>query len=481
MMIVINNLMKITSIFLCLLLASATLTSTWGFEEEDNVIVLKEATFDQAIKKFEFILVEFYAPWCGHCKQLAPEYAAAAKTLKGFSNPVPLAKVDTTTNQALGTRLKITSYPTLKFYIKGEPVDYTGPRTQSDIVNWIKKKTNPPSFVLVDAAALDKFKADNQVVVAYFGEDNNSYQNFYKVAQALDGITFVHTFDESIRKQAGAGLVLYKQFDEGFNTYTGDYSVESIKKFVGDHRYPLVMPFDGEEAVQRIFNKEQPALILFTDNGKGADYQLFSEAAQSIKGQIITSHCTVTTGVGQKLADYVGVKPVDDPSVWIIHQKSGEFSKYRLSGAISRDSILRFFDDYKARRLERQFKTAEVPQNNNEPVKIGVGKNFNDLVINNDKHVLVEFYAPWCGHCKKLAPVYDETAKALQSNNKILLVKIDSTENEIPGINIQSFPTLKFYKAGRKSNPIEFTGDRTKEGIFKFLKEQIGADWTQDL
>lgn len=58
-------------------------------------------------------------------------------------------------------------------------------------------------------------------------------------------------------------------------------------------------------------------------------------------------------------------------------------------------------------------KSEEIPATNDEPVKILVGKNFDSLVMNNDKDVLVEFYAPWCGHCKQLAPIYDELAKKL--------------------------------------------------------------------
>jgi len=83
------------------------------------------------------------------------------------------------------------------------------------------------------------------------------------------------------------------------------------------------------------------------------------------------------------------------------------------------------------------------------------------LVINNDKDVLLEFYAPWCGHCKTLAPKYEAAASKLASNKNILIAKIDATANEVPGVNIKGFPTIKFYPGNKKSSaPIDFEGER---------------------
>jgi len=86
------------------------------------------------------------------------------------------------------------------------------------------------------------------------------------------------------------------------------------------------------------------------------------------------------------------------------------------------------------------------------------------------KDVLVEFYAPWCGHCKKLAPIYDELATKLKVNPNILIAKMDSTANEAEGVNVSGFPTLKYYPANNKS-AVDYNGERTLEGFLKFLKE----------
>lgn len=108
-----------------------------------------------------------------------------------------------------------------------------------------------------------------------------------------------------------------------------------------------------------------------------------------------------------------------------------------------------------------------------------VGKTFDELVKNSDKDVLVEFYAPWCGHCKQLAPIYDAVAKKLLHNKNILIAKMDSTANEVPGVNIKGFPTIKFYPNGKKNSPLDFEGDRTEEGFLKYLKEKTTYPWVE--
>lgn len=470
--------MKFTAIAICLLIASSAFAAE-EIREDDHVLVLTEANFEQAITSNEFILVEFYAPWCGHCKKLAPEYSGAAKVLKESSPAVPLGKVDATENAALATKYSVQGYPTIKFFIKGEPIDFAGGRTQAEIVNWIKKKTGPSSIQLEDAAALDKLKADHKVLIAYFGAENEHFQSFLKVSQSFDGLTFAHSSDEALAAAAGATLVLYKQFDEGFNTYAGDYSADSIKEFINAHRYPVVMPFEGDEAIERVFGKEASAIVYFSDETESDGYKAFSQVAQEAGSKIIFSHSTVTTGLGQRLADYVGVKVADAPVVWIIAPKQGDLSKFPLTGAITRESVAQFLEDFITDKLERHYKSQEIPEKNDEAVITVVGKNFKEVVLEPGVHVLAEFYAPWCGHCKTLAPIYEETAKALAANEKIRLVKIDSTENEIQGVSVQGFPTLKFYHADKKdAAPIDFSGERTREGIVSFLKENTGEDWT---
>lgn len=100
-----------------------------------------------------------------------------------------------------------------------------------------------------------------------------------------------------------------------------------------------------------------------------------------------------------------------------------------------------------------------------------VAKSYQDLVIDNDKDVLLEFYAPWCGHCKALAPKYDELAEKYAAfSDKVTIAKIDATANDVPD-DISGFPTIKLFKAGSKDEPIEYSGARSVEALAEFVRD----------
>merc|ERR1712223_902834 len=101
------------------------------------------------------------------------------------------------------------------------------------------------------------------------------------------------------------------------------------------------------------------------------------------------------------------------------------------------------------------------------------------------KHVFVEFYAPWCGHCKKLTPIWDDLAKKLEDHKDVVIAKMDSTANEVADVAISGFPTLKLFKKG--TNEIsEYNGARELDDLVKFIedlsedKEEVDDDSEED-
>ncbi|NXF87593.1 PDIA4 isomerase, partial [Eubucco bourcierii] len=112
-------------------------------KEENGVLILNDANFDTFTADKDTVLLEFYAPWCGHCKQFAPEYEKIAKTLQENDPPIPVAKIDATAATSLASRFDVSGYPTLKILKKGQPVDYDGSRTEDAIVAKVKEVSDP--------------------------------------------------------------------------------------------------------------------------------------------------------------------------------------------------------------------------------------------------------------------------------------------------------------------------------------------------
>ena len=103
---------------------------------EKSVVVLDDSNFDDFVSAQEYTIVEFYAPWCGHCKRLEPDFGAAARRLDGQAR---LAAVDATQNSELARIYDVNGYPSLKAFYKGKLTDqagYDGPRDVEGMVGW---------------------------------------------------------------------------------------------------------------------------------------------------------------------------------------------------------------------------------------------------------------------------------------------------------------------------------------------------------
>lgn len=119
----------IKSLLLLFLLA---LTAHCLYDRFSAVKSITASDFSQ-VKKGVW-LVEFYAPWCGHCRNLAPEYEKAAKALKGIAN---IAAIDADKER---TEVQVQGFPTIKLFVDGKMSDYDGPRTADGIVDFMFRK-----------------------------------------------------------------------------------------------------------------------------------------------------------------------------------------------------------------------------------------------------------------------------------------------------------------------------------------------------
>jgi len=105
------------------------------YSASDAVIDLTPSNFDKQVTNGEGVwIVEFYAPWCGHCKNLVPDYKKAAKALKGI---VKVGAVNADEHRSLGGQFGVQGFPTIKIFgaNKKKPEDYNGQRTAQGFVD----------------------------------------------------------------------------------------------------------------------------------------------------------------------------------------------------------------------------------------------------------------------------------------------------------------------------------------------------------
>jgi protein disulfide-isomerase A1 len=449
---------------------------------DNGVLVLTDDNFDEAIAKYDYLLVEFYAPWCGHCKKLAPEYEAAAEVLSAQDPPRTIAKLDATENKAMGDRYEVKGFPTLMWFTNGTKSEYNGGRTKDTIIEWINKKTGPVSLE-VDCAAMEEKTSESNLSVSYFGaQEGDLWENYMKSARnpaISEKFQFFHTSDGDCAAKfetSAPGVSITRRFDESPLPYSGAAVEDDIVAFAKGASVPRLITF-SEDYIESIFGDRNPAVILFTEEADQCYQSVFAQAAKDLQGELLFVTSGVTEGIQSKLAEFVGVSASDMPTMRLVHPAESML-KYVYEGdasALTGDDVAKFISDFKAGDLQPHLKSQDVSEATTvDGLTIVVGKTWNDVVADPSKDVLVKYYAPWCGHCKSLAPIWDELAKDVEGMDDLIIAKFDATENEVAGVEIQGFPTLIFYPKDNKTG-VKFEGDRDLPAFKTYLNENSSA------
>lgn len=472
-----------TWLFLTLL----ALASAQEIEKDEGVYVLNSKNYDKAVKDNKYLLVYFYAPWCGHCKAFGPEYVKAAQQLKEKDSPIRFAKVEGPDEKELLEKMEVKGYPTLFFYREGEPIPYGGGRMANEMVAWVEKKIGPVAEPLENGEAVKEYIDNSEVCIVGFFKDQESEKAKAYLAAVKDyeeypcGIT--SDMDAAKAHDAKDGeVVLFKKFDDGRAVYEGDIDRKAMIEFIQRYAVPLVIEFNHDTA-QKIFKGLVKSHLLLFISYKADNYEDVVKVATKLAGSTAFRNkvmfVTVDTDEDdhRRVIEYLGLKGEKMPTMRIIQMKD-DIEKYRVVDGkhdahdlANEENLRTFVQDYLDGKVPQHFLTEELPEDwDKKPVKILTGKNFDEVVFDKTKTVLVEFYAPWCGHCKQLAPVWDKVAESYidKKIDDIVVAKMDATVNEMPHTRVRSFPTIRMYK--KESNEqVEYNGERTLEGIIKFL------------
>jgi protein disulfide-isomerase A1 len=363
--------------------------------------------------------------------------------------------------------------------------DYDGERTAEAIASWCRKRSGPAAAPIQDKGAYDQWvaKSSGTKIVAFAEQDSDAHKTVLAVAEdaAVDEFAFAVVFNKDAASQivsdaAFPGFAILK--GEETTKYDGEFNTEDILAWVLKNGYPLI-----EELSQNVFKRastsQRPLFVGFTNSETGdvaEQTQFFTDVATDLAGKALFSF--VAHNKFPNLASQWGASGNKYPTAVFVTW-SGATPKIRAfdeADEFTVESVKSWAEQCLSGTCKAFRKSEPIPESNDEPVTVVVGKNFEDVVLDTTKDVLVEFYAPWCGHCKKLAPIYDQLGERFAKVESVVIAKSDATANGYPDtINVRGFPTLIFFKADDKANPITYEGDRDLASLEKFILEKASV------
>ncbi|XP_042524579.1 protein disulfide-isomerase A2 [Dipodomys spectabilis] len=452
--------------------------------KEDGVLVLSHHTLSVALREHPALLVEFYAPWCGHCQALAPEYSRAAALLAAESAPATLAKVDGPAEPELTKEFGVTEYPTLKFFHDGNrthPEEYTGPREAESMAEWLRRRVGPSATLLEDAEGAQALRDARDVVVIGFFQDlqDDDVSTFLALARDALDMTFGLTDQPKLFETFGLTkdtVVLFKKFDEGRADFPVDeelgLDVGDLSRFLVTHSMRLVTEFNRQTSPKIFAARILNHLLLFVNQTLAPHRELlagFGEAAAGFRGQVLFVVVDVSAD-NDHVLQYFGLQAEAAPTLRLVNVETTK--KYSWAGGepITSASVAAFCHAVLHGEIKPYLLSQEIPPDwDQRPVKTLVGKNFEQVAFDETKNVFVKFYAPWCSHCREMAPAWEALAEKYKDREDVVIAELDATANELEAFTVHGFPTLKFFPAGPGQKVIEYTSARDLETFSKFL------------
>ncbi|CAD7958507.1 unnamed protein product [Amoebophrya sp. A120] len=322
-------------------------------------------------------------------------------------------------------------------------------------------------------------------------------------------------------------VTMFTPFDEQVYTFPADHSshinVVELIEFVHKYRQSLITDFNVNtmnEVLESASSAELPLLMLIhneedsgstSDDGTGAQSAQMAKLAEveetvrkfakEMKGRVLCSKALKSGDdpAYKFLFEMLDLSAVKDFPVLRLMTRNREARsrasavlKYKLGGnndgevAPTVDNLRGLLESFEQKTARPYLKSEPAPdpayKDEYDPVEVFVGSTLHDGIANRKTDIFLNIYAPWCGHSKRLQPVWRDLATRLRGNEQVVTIaKIDGTANETPDIPVMGYPTMLFFKAGQSGfSSIEYNGPRTTDALLEWLKKHSPGEIKPD-
>jgi len=500
-------------------ITTALLLQVNGAEKVLEIVELSDSDFDETVQTQERMFVDFYAPWCGHCQELEPEFKKAANDARAEELETVFAKVDVIANTKLAKQHKVSSYPTLLFFYKGKlDQTYAGDRKGDAMLRWIRKQENPVIMELKEAdvekfmqtAPGDRGLQNDFAMVARVKKSSVRHKTYVRVVEdvlqnwEISTLKFaVVWLPKGADPKRDATLVMQRPGfvapDPELLLFGGAWAEANIAVWAKNATYPTVgnkfSPKKYNPAEIEVFGGTGSVVVLLDDGAAISE----DDALRPKMTEAVVSWARAYPRWRFTFAEYsdlqgreseiLGVQRTTEPVISVIEGKK----RWVLEGGETMrksDVVKQFFADVIAKKIRPRYKSApaqpmgystvnEDGTIDQEGVTLLTGDTFDGHVLNATKDVFVMFYGPDCPHSREMAPEWDKLGRKVSEGGwkelGVEVAKMDATKNECDE-EVTSFPKLVLYPAVAKAKKLKLkqmygAKSRTLEGLTDFLLE----------
>ena len=460
-----------------LIFSLISLSSCKGdYASENSVIKLNEDNLGIAMREFKYLTVLFYSSNDPNCLSVIPEFEKASMDLR--EENFVLGKIDSDVSTEIVRYFKVEAIPSIVFFHHGKNFFYEGEKKEKDIIKWVIEKTKREYNEIHNEKELEEFQKLYDINMIYCGSDNKVMREIILAERKIEDIPMGVTSDEKmIKSLAEKGHEDKKEFIILFTkTELQKYylynltSFQNIVEFYNLYSTPKVMEFSAQTS-SVLFSKRHNSLLIFSIRGT-SEYDemknILEKLWPKLNKKLKLFVADLNEGMSVRLSEYCGAKEKDLPLAYILEPVSQDPIKYRLKGKINEETLMNFITLWEKKELKPFMRSEPEYESNEGEVLNLVGTSYKKNVIDNDKDVLVYFYAPWCEKCQNFYPKLEKLARKLKKRNpNLLFTKMDATENDIDYFVVNKYPTIKFYPGNKKNEePININ---YKSGIVELL------------
>ncbi|KAF5658282.1 putative disulfide-isomerase precursor [Fusarium denticulatum] len=438
---------------------SSTLLSLVALAAQTQAIQLRKTEFDVLISSRPALIL-FTAEGCKECDRVQAVLDRVSPAL----TKTAIASVNCNDEPTVCDDSQVFTVPTLKYAAgNNELVTYKEALDASSVVKYIERQSGSPVVDLTEENHLAFARSSRVAVVAFLGAEHQHER------KALDDVAerwrahypfgSVHGLEKDSQNPS---IAVYTQEEEGPVYYRGPFTITDVEAFLRDATQPLIREYDPIVHEEAIKDEKPLAQIFFNNRDDRAELvKSLAPLAKKYKNQL--TFMTVLAPDYPKRCEQMHLSK-DIKRGFAIANQQGR--AYPMSEKVfNANRVAKHVAAYLTGSLTPSIKSEPVPeQSTDQPflTKL-VGSNFDDLVFDKSKDVLVEFYVPWCQYCIDLHAVMNELGDnyaKLGLSDKVALASINVDANDVP-IEIESYPSIRLYRAGT-NEIVSFTGSFTE-------------------